>query len=497
MAKNKAIFSSLGKERIAYRLILSFALMGIIPMLLTVYLIAVVWLPDLTKWGRISIILSLDLVAVILGFYLSRKAVYAILRASDAAKEIVRGDLSSRIEIAADASEISDIAESFNVITARLQQKVAELEVSEEKFRHLVDNVPDLLYYLDPEGAITSLNEEARELLGYEKDELLGHHISEIVHAQDYGEFEPVLKERRVDASRLTRGLRVRLKLKSGEYRMFEINSRGIYGATGKFVGTEGLARDITVQLAVESEREEFLYMLTHDIKNPISAILFIVYMMRDGTISQEKFGDYYDKIEKACNGVVRLVEDFLEYKKFELGIVNLDIAKVNLSRLLLDVGRTFSSEAEAKGKRITVNGADCESGSSNVEVILEVDERYIQRVVENLVSNAIKFAETRIELTCVATGDGAVLGVSDDGPGIADNEEDKIFDLFHTSAGSRTAKGIGVGLASFQKIVHAHGGELSVGRENGFGCSFKINLPDRAQAGALEPKMELQADAG
>ncbi len=496
MAKDKSIFSSIGEERIAYRLILSFALMGIIPMLLTIYLIAVVWLPDLTKWGLISVVLTLDLAAVILGFFLSRRAVHTILKASRAAKEIAGGNFSGRIEVPADASEISEIVESFNEITSRLEQKVAELEVSEEKFRHLVDNVPDLLYYLDPEGNITSVNEEVRELLGYEKDELLGCPVAEIVHCDDYGKFEPVLRERREDASRLTKGLRVRLRLKTGEYRMFEINSRGIYEPAGNFVGTEGLARDITAQLALESEREEFLYMLTHDIKNPISAILFIVYMMRDGTISQEKFGEYYDKIEKACNGVVRLVEDFLEYKKFELGIVNLDIANVNLHRLLLDVARTFSSEAEAKGKRITLNGDDCESAPSRGKVVLEVDERYIQRVIENLVSNAIKFAETRIDLTCVVTGEGVLLAVSDDGPGIAEGEEDKIFNLFHTSAGCRTAKGIGVGLASVQKIVHAHGGELSVGRQNGSGCSFKINLPDRRGARAPDPEMELQGGA-
>ena len=495
MPKDKASFTNIGDEHIAYRLVLSFALMGIIPMLLTIYLVVVIWLPDLNKWGQISVILSLDFAAVILGFLLSRNVVYTILKASRVAREIASGDLSRRIEINDDDAEISQLAGSFNEITSKLEQKIAELEVSEEKFRHLVDNVPDLLYYLDPDGNITSVNEEVKALLGYGKDELLGEAFSDFVHKEDYGEFEPILRERREDKTRLTRGLRIRLRLKNKDYRIFEINSRGIYDSTGKFVGTEGLARDISTQLALESEREEFLYMLTHDIKNPISAILFIVYMMRDGTIPQEKFGEYYEKIEKACDSVVRLVEDFLEFKKFELGVVTLEAKSVNLYRLMLDIARTYQAEATANGKRITINGQDCEDAPTSEKVVLEVDDRYLQRVIENLVSNAIKFAETWIDISCAETVDGVRLAVNDDGPGISNEEKGKIFNLFHTSAGSRTSKGIGVGLASVQKIIHAHGGRLSVGQENNSGCSFKIDLPRNPETELVPSEEELQPE--
>ena len=150
-------------------------------------------------------------------------------------------------------------------------------------------------------------------------------------------------------------------------------------------MGTEGLARDITAQLALENEREEFIYMISHDIRNPISAILFIVYMLRDGTISTAKYEEYYDKIEHACNGVVRLVEDFLEYKKFELGTVSLEKEKINLYQMLADVVRTYSSEAEAKGKDITVNGRKSNDLTFANTLIATVDARYFSRVLENL----------------------------------------------------------------------------------------------------------------
>jgi len=474
----KSIFSSITDERIAYRLILSFGLMGIIPMLLTIYLVVVVWLPDLNKWTQITVILLLSLSATILGFLLSRNIVYTILETSKTAMRIAQGDLSERIEIGGEGSEINQLAESFNQITSRLEQKITELETSEEKFRHLIDNVPDLLYYLDPDGNITSVNDEVTELLGYEKTDLLDRPFSQFVNPEDYSEYESVLLERRMDQSRLVKGLRIRFKDKDGEYKAFEVNSRGIYKQDGSFVGTEGLARDIAAQLAMETEREEFLYMLTHDIKNPISAILFIIYMMRDGTISANKFNEYYDKIENACNGVVRLVEDFLEYKKFELGIVNIEKVKVNLHRMLLDIAATYSSEAATKGKLITINGENCDYNSSNGGIVMEVDERYIQRVIENLVTNAIKFAETRIDISCAETQEAVTLCVRDDGPGISEKEKDNIFNLFHTSAGARTAKGIGVGLASVQKIVHAHGGLLSIEQDKDCGCLFKIRLP-------------------
>ncbi len=496
MGGNKAVFSNVTDERIAYRLVLSFALMGIIPMLLTIYLVVVVWLPEMSKWTQITVILLLSLSTAALGFFLSRNIVYTILRTSEAARKIAEGDLSKRIELGGEGSEIDLLAESFNRITARLERKIAELESSEAKFRHLVENVPDLLYYLDPEGNITSINDEVTELLEYRKDEVLDHPFSEFVHAADYAKYEMILRERRKEETRLNKGLRIRFKAKNGEYKVFEVNSRGIYTQDGAFIGTEGLARDISVQLTMETEREEFLYMLTHDIKNPISAILFIVYMMRDGTISANKFDEYYDKIEKACNGVVRLVEDFLEYKKFELGIVKLERVKVNLHRMLLDIARTYNSEAISKGKRITINGECCDDSPANGKIVMEIDERYIQRVVENLVSNAIKFSETRVDISCDESEDAVILCVRDDGPGVSEKEKDNIFNLFHTSSGTRTAKGIGVGLASVQKIVQAHDGDLSVEQDNGSGCVFKIYLPKHPAASETETAEQPAAGA-
>jgi len=478
MGKKGRFFLNLFEERMAYRLVLSFALMGIIPMLLTIYLIVVIWLPNLALWSRISVILLLGLSASILGFLLSRSVVYTILKTSKAAKAIADGDLSKRIEVSNEHSEMSTLVSSFNEITSRLEHKIAELTESEEKYRHLVDNVPDLLYYLDTNGIITSMNDEVTELLGFDKEELQNQPFSLIVHEEDYEKYERVLRERRQNESRLAKGLRIRLKANNDEYHIFEINSRGIYDADGAFVGTEGLARDISVQLALEAEREEFIYMLSHDIKNPISAILFIIYMLRDGTITADKYPDYYDKIEVACNGVIGLVEDFLEYKKFELGTVNLDKNKVDLCRMLSDIGRTYASEAEANGKTITVNGKACENIRTENRIIANVDERYFLRVVENILTNAIKFTNSQIDIALTQNDDDIILSITDDGPGVSEEEKGDIFRLFHTSGGKRITKGIGVGLASARKIVTAHGGRLWVESAPNTGCSFKISIP-------------------
>lgn len=299
-----------------------------------------------------------------------------------------------------------------------------------------------------------------------------------IVHKEDYVKYERVLRERRQSESRLTKGLRIRLEAKDEKYRTFEINSRGIYDTDGAFVGTEGLARDISAQLALEAEREEFIYMLSHDIKNPISAILFIVYMLRDGTIANEKFPDYYDKIEVACNGVIGLVEDFLEFKKFEFGTINLEKRNVDLCRMLCDIGSTYAPEAEATGKTITLNGKACENIRTEDRIIANVDERYFPRVVENILTNAIKFTKSRIDIALTQNDDDIILSITDDGPGVSEEEKGDIFRLFHTSGGKRITKGIGVGLASAQKIVTAHGGRLWVESEPNNGCSFKISIP-------------------
>lgn len=493
MIKQKTFFSSILEERIAYRLVLSFALMSIIPMLLTIYMIVSIWLPDLALSAQISVLLLLGLSVSILGFLLSRTIVYTILKTSRAAKEIADGDLSKRLEVGNDHSELGLLAQSFNEITGRLEQKIKELESSEEKFRRLVENVPDLLYYLDPDGNITSVNEEVTELLGYDKEELLNQPFTMIVDENDYSQSERVLRERRADEARLTKGLRIRLRKKDGTFSPFEINSRGIYDQNNNFLGTEGLARDITAQLALEAEREEFLYMLTHDIKNPVSAVLFIIYMLRDGTIPPDKYADYYEKVEQACNGVLRLVEDFLEFKKFERRDVHLEKREMNMYPMLVNIAQTYNSEAEANGKNITISGESCENAAANNALKLEVDERYFQRALENLVTNAIKFARSQIDISVTENADVVTLCVHDDGAGVSEQEKEDIFKLFRSSGRSRVKKGIGVGLASARKIVDAHGGRLRVESRPGHGCSFMIELP-RQSASATTREGEERA---
>jgi PAS domain S-box-containing protein len=470
--EKKYYFTSIYDERIAYRLTLSFALMGIIPMLLSTYIVASLWLPSLNVWVQVGLLLSFGLVVSLLGYLLSRTIVRTILKTSKIAKEIADGNLSKRIQIRNERAEINSLVDSFNRITNQLEEKIREAKASEEKYKHLVDNVPDLLYYLEPDGIISSINSEVKELIGFEKEELIGQHFSQIVHPEDYKRYEAILKERRSDVQRLTKGLHIRLKARNNEYRVFEVNSRGTYDHDNNFLGTEGIARDISAQLALEAEREEFLYMLSHDIRNPISAILFIVYMMRDGTIPAEKFMEYYDKIERACNGLSALVEDFLEFKKLERGHTALDFRKVNLRGMLKHMVLTYQAESQAKGKNLSLNAQD------DSTIYAAVDEKYFPRAVENLVTNAIKFAQQSIAIDLIRDGACVNIVVHDDGPGVSAEEKEHIFKLFHRSPGSRMVKGIGVGLASAERIVRAHGGTLQVESKEGNGCSFIITIP-------------------
>jgi len=438
------------------------------------------WLPDLSVWTQVGVFLLLALGISILGYLLSRTVVYTVLKTSEAAKEIADGDLSKRLEVRNERSEMGLLVRSFNQITSQLEEKIRELQLSEGKFRGLVENVPDLLYYLNPDGRITSVNEEVTELLGYSKDDVLNQPFSTMVHPDDYTQYERILRERRADEHRLTKGLRVRLRTKNSNYRAFEINARGIYDKDGNFIGTEGLARDITAQLALETEREEFLYMLTHDIKNPVSAIMFIIYMLRDGTIPSPKYPEYYDKIEAACNGVISLVEGFLEYKKLERGSIRLEKRTVDLFGLLKNITSTYKPEAQAKGKNISLSGEKgAMSIAESVGVPVMVDTQYFSRVVENLITNAIKFAQSRIEVGFTGDDDGGVtLFVRDDGPGVPEEEREDIFKLFHSAPGRRNSKGIGIGLASAHKIIRAHGGRLWVESQPHGGCSFMIRIP-------------------
>jgi signal transduction histidine kinase len=228
----------------------------------------------------------------------------------------------------------------------------------------------------------------------------------------------------------------------------------------------------------LNDEKNQFLGMAAHDLRNPLQVVLSYSQLLLKGVAGDlnEEQTEYIRKIYSSSVFMVTLVNDFLDYSKIEAGLLDLKLAAADLARLVHRVVRQSRVQAEKKHLWIITNVAD-----DLPEMML--DESKIEQALDNLISNALKFspADGTIEIEAFRRGENeVVLSVRDGGAGIAPEEAETLFKPFTKGRSKPTGneKGAGLGLAIVKKIVEAHGGKITFETEPGKGATFYISLP-------------------
>lgn len=247
-----------------------------------------------------------------------------------------------------------------------------------------------------------------------------------------------------------------------------------------ELLGHERAARE-TAQEAARI-RDEFLMVASHELKTPITPLLLQLQMTRRALEEAERKGAVsgalarnLESSESQIRRITRLVEDLLDVSRLATGKVPLQIAEIDLSRLIEDsVARLALSNPS------TAFQAEIEKG-----IRLSGDPVRIEQALSNLAVNAVKFGQGKPVLIRLHRLDGtALLSVSDQGLGIAAENRTRIFDRFTQAVSPAKYGGFGVGLYVTRQIVEAHGGRISVESQEGKGSTFTVSLPLAGKAG-------------
>jgi signal transduction histidine kinase/CHASE3 domain sensor protein len=230
-------------------------------------------------------------------------------------------------------------------------------------------------------------------------------------------------------------------------------------------------------ELAVASRhKSEFLANMSHELRTPMNAILGFTELIRDGVYGEvpAKIAAMLERIQANGRHLLGLINDVLDLSKIEAGQLKLENADYALRDVVQTVQATTESLAAEKklGLRIEL---------PEILPPARGDERRIAQVLLNLVGNAIKFTETGEVIVSVAVDDTTFeIAVTDTGPGIPAEEQQKIFEEFHQVDSSSTRKkgGTGLGLAISKRIIELHGGRIWVESEPGRGSSFRFVIP-------------------
>lgn len=227
---------------------------------------------------------------------------------------------------------------------------------------------------------------------------------------------------------------------------------------------------------AASHHKSEFLADMSHELRTPLNAISGFSQVLRKQLFGEinEKQAEYLDDILASARHLLSLIDDVLDLAKVEAGQIELQVVPFSL-REALERGVVIVREhATREGVRVSV------SSDPGVDTVIG-DERRITQVVFNLLSNAVKFAPAGGTVDVAAASvDGEVrVSVSDSGPGIAPEDQARIFEEFQqTAAGKEQREGTGLGLALSRRLVELHGGHIWVDSELGKGSTFVFTLP-------------------
>jgi PAS domain S-box-containing protein len=369
-----------------------------------------------------------------------------------------------------------------------IERKRAEEELakSQQLFLNFMNNVPGTAFIKDEEGRYLFVNPGAEHLANRKQADILGKTDFDILST------EIAQQVRKNDNAVLAAGKPVEiletLPQPDGEQYWMSFKFP-IEDVSGKKM-LAGMSFDITERKQLENRlqqqaaeltransiKDEFLAVLSHELRSPLNPILGWAKLLRTRKLDEATVARALETIERNAQVQIQIIADLLDISRIIRGQLNLNISSVNLVSTVEAAIETVRLAAEAKGIEINLD-------SRASHPIVLGDSSRLQQVVWNLLSNAVKFTPNRgrvdIRLECVGTN--AHITVSDTGKGINPNFLPYVFDYFRqeNSATNRQFGGLGLGLAIVRRLVEFHGGSVKADSPGvGQGATFTVTLP-------------------
>lgn len=364
---------------------------------------------------------------------------------------------------------------------ATLHTMLKRLIDSENRFRELADCLPQLVLQSEACGRITYLNRGWRDYFGHGMGRVQGWR--RVLHRDDLASF--VREARRARAERNLMEIEARLRSKEGCYQWFLIRAMPSFDGEGRTIKWFATATNIEQQKRMEAQlakavdlRNEILCIASHELKTPITSLKLQTELIdrsieKKGeaeTYTAQNFRRLVRQTDRNVNRISKLVEEMLDVSRIS-GKIALCVERVSMSEILAD---------SLERMQPMLQTAQC---PVNVDVVQDGfglwDKLRIDQVITNLLTNACRYGGgTPIDIR-VSAHEGVVeLRVKDHGPGIAPEDQERIFQRFERASSHYREDGLGLGLYIVREILREHNGTIRVESEPGFGAEFIVTLP-------------------
>jgi PAS domain S-box-containing protein len=353
----------------------------------------------------------------------------------------------------------------FSVIHDISERKREEnlIRASEERIRSVIENLPVGVVTTDSNGLVESINRMTSEMFTVEESEVLKKPISALFDGE-------VQSMKDLQAGKT---LEQTAKKKSGETFPVEIT-------TAEYQGVEGNRllihiKDITERREIERLKQEFIAMISHDLRTPLTSIGGTLTLIQEGIYGGISEGGSKRVLDAQRNveRLINLVSDLLDLEKLEAGRLTMELEPCDVADIIDQSVSSVKSYAEQKGVVLHVESAGAK---------IPADSDRLVQVLVNLISNAVKFSPVggNVHVSSNSENGHVSLLVKDEGRGIPKEFQESIFERFQQVAASdgKRSMGSGLGLAICKAIVESHNGSIGVDSDGATGSTFWIRLP-------------------
>ena len=427
--------------------------------------ILIAYIYSLNSTISLLAVISLIFLAAIASIYFANFALKSINELEAAISKIAGGKTKRKYikAIPVDNTEFRGVAKNISQISENLKKQINLIAKQRDQFGSVLDDLGEGIIVANENGDIKYENEQFAQILNL--DEVNGKNIQDLnIKSLDYL-FRRSKKKKRDDIE-----FEIELEDKSTRLVLATINQSK---NTKEFII---VAHDVTQLRRFDSMRRDFISNLSHELRTPVSVIRANSETLIDGALEDKKQAKIFAKaILHNSERLSDMVSSLLDLTRIEYGELKLNFQNINLNEFIENFILSISNLA--KKKNINIQYKPTHIGDINA------DPQAIERILNNLVDNAIKYSKEDSEVIISSSndsGDYIKVMVEDNGPGISDEDQSYIFGRFYRTASARATdnQGSGLGLAIVKHLVNSLNGEVGIDSVPGKGSVFWFTVP-------------------
>ncbi len=352
------------------------------------------------------------------------------------------------------------------------EERLLEIAFEKTRAHTIINSITDGVLVVNKNAEVVLFNPAALKYL-YTDNLKIGERIIEKLHPQ----ISELINKLLSNDSFVSKSYSAQIELKPNHESFIEATSSGVPHPDGSLAGVVVVLKDITNLKKLEFLKSQFVSMVSHELKAPISAVYGYLKLINDTSvaISENQKKNFINRSQVRLDGLIKMVNDLLDISRMEMKSIKREITDIDITNVINNILELF--QVDLKAKNISV-----EFNSDANQPFIKADYEEINRLFTNLISNAIKYNRQNgcIIIIINSTEVYLIVEIKDSGIGLKEEEKKKLFHEFYRAKNEFTkdVSGTGLGLSIVKRIVDSYSGKIEVGSEFNKGTTFKVFLP-------------------